>query len=228
MSTECRSTTHRPPGSAIRRASGARRRSKTMRRITGSLALLFGADRHRASPTPPSPRGHEPTRTPPSVDAAQIARGQGRSTRRPASPATARTCRVCSTAARRWSGSARPPPTSRCPPAGCRPPRTARRCQRKEPFFNAGGDRRAGRLHPGQRRRPGDPATVTCAHRDADRQGRRAVPAQLRVLPQLHRPGRRALAGQVRARTWTRPPTGRSTAPCSAARRTCPSSVTAS
>ena len=34
-------------------------------------------------------------------------------------------------------------------------------------------------------------------------QGRRAVPAELRVLPQLHRQGRRALAGQVRPRPRT-------------------------
>ena len=186
------------------------------------------ADRARASPTRAFTAGNETSvATAASVDAAQIARGQGDLPDRPASPATARTCRACSTAARRWSASARRPPTSRCPPAACRPPRTARRCRARSrsstpeeidalaAYIQANG---GGPVIPEDRP----------ARRRRDRHGRRAVPAELRVLPQLHRPGRRALAGQVRAEPGPGHRHGRSGAPCSAARRTCPSSVTAS
>ena len=45
---------------------------------------------------------------------------------------------------------------------------------------------------------PQVPARAACATTPSS-PGRRAVPAELRVLPQLHRPGRRAVPGQVRA-----------------------------
>ena len=55
------------------------------------------------------------------------------------------------------------------------------------------------RLHPGQRRRP-DPAGGERRGAARRRPGprRRAVPPQLRLVPQLHRPRRRAVVGQVR------------------------------
>ena len=59
------------------------------------------------------------------------------------------------------------------------------------------GDRPADGLRAGQRRRP-DPPLRRPARRRPGR-GRRAVPAQLRVLPQLRRRGRRAELGQGRA-----------------------------
>ena len=62
--------------------------------------------------------------------------------------------------------------------------------------------------------------------RRGHRQGRRAVPHQLRAVPQLHRQGRRpdATASTRRAsRAWTR---STSTRPCRPARRTCRPSPT--
>ena len=62
--------------------------------------------------------------------------------------------------------------------------------------------------------------------RRGHRQGRRAVPYQLRAVPQLHRQGRRAdaTASTRRAsRAWTR---STSTRPCRPARRTCRPSPT--
>ena len=77
-------------------------------------------------------------------------------------------------------------------------------------------DRRARRLRPGQRRRPDGRARADGRSRSdrcaaTTRPRRRPVPAQLRLLPQLHRQGRRAVVGQVRARPRTRPPSSRST-----------------
>ena len=55
---------------------------------------------------------------------------------------------------------------------------------------------------------------------------RRAVPAQLRVVPQLHRPGRRAVVRQGGAGAGRRRRGGRCTRPCCPARRTCRGSPT--
>ena len=58
------------------------------------------------------------------------------------------------------------------------------------------------------------------------RQGRRAVPHQLRAVPQLHRQGRRADQRQVRARPSRASTRSTSTRPCRPARRTCRPSPT--
>ena len=224
MSTECRSR-HTAAGGSTR-ATSRRRRSKTMRRITGGLALLFALTAIgfavRALLAGTATGARRPTSTPRRSPRASS------STRPPASPATARTCRVSSTAGRRWSVSARPRPTSRSPAAGCRRRENGAQIQRKEPVFDAARDRRAGRLHPGQRRRPGDPRRrpaqrpaeiaqggelfrLNCAscHNFT---GQGGALSQGKYAPEP-RPGHRP--ADLRAR-------------CSAARRTCPSSVTAS
>ena len=181
-----------PTGGSGRRV----RRSKTMRRITGGLALLFALTaigfaysrvrrRHRKQAHAAERRRRADRRG--QADLPDRVHHLPR--REPAG------CRR--TAARHWSVSARPPPTSRCPAAGCRPPRTARRSSARSrsstpsetdalaAYIQANG---GGPVIPdGDLRAP-----------RPDRPGRRAVPAQLRVLPQLHRSGRRALAGQVR------------------------------
>ena len=70
--------------------------------------------------------------------------------------------------------------------------------QRKEPVFNA---EETDALAAYIQANGGGPVIPDGDLRSTDRDlpRRRAVPAELRVLPQLHRPGRRALAGQVRA-----------------------------
>ena len=84
--------------------------------------------------------------------------------------------------------------------------RSEAQAPRKPPDLRRGADRRARRLRPGQRRRPRRAArrqrqiAQESLHRRRRRPRRRPVPAELRVLPQLHRQGRRAVVGQVRAR----------------------------
>ena len=101
-------------------------------------------------------------------------------------------------AGRRWSASGRPRSTSRCPRAACRRPRTARRCRARS------------RSSRRSRSRPSAPSSSQrAAARSSRRAGlrndaeiaarRRALPAELRLLPQLHRAGRRPVPGQVRA-----------------------------
>ena len=220
MSTECRSTTHRH-----RRIGATRRRA-----VEGDAP---GHRRARLAVRADRPRlrlgAFTPQRQP-----VQAGERRRRADRRRASRSTRPLHHL---PRREPAGRARPRPVAgRCRPGGRLLPgvhrpdagrRERRADPRKEPFFTPRRSTRWPRTsrptaaaRRSRERRP--------ARRRRDRHGRRAVPAQLRVLPQLHRPGRRALAGQVRARTWTRRPTGRSAAPCSAARRTCPSSVTAS
>ena len=88
------------------------------------------------------------------------------------------------------------------------------------PHLRPAPDRRARRLRPGQRRRTDGPARrqrrgrAGLAARQRRRPRRRPVPAQLRVVPQLHRQGRRAVVGQVCARHSTRPNPRRSSPRC--------------
>ena len=60
------------------------------------------------------------------------------------------------------------------------------------------------RVRPGQRRRPGDARGAGRGAAGRQPRSRRpALPAQLRLVPQLHRPRRRAVLRQVRAARWT-------------------------
>ncbi len=100
---------------------------------------------------------------------------------------------------RAWSAWAPRPSTSRWAPAVCRP--SSRRAgPAQEGHLLPGGDRPAGGLRRLAGCRSGRPVggEVRPGGR-GHRQGWRAVPHQLRAVPQLHRQGRRADARQVRA-----------------------------
>ena len=154
-------TTHRP-GGIDATTSQIDGESKTMRRITGGLALLFGLSAiafvfclHA---------GNDNQVQAASFDAEQIADGkqlyqtacitchganlQGVLDRGPSLVGVGQAATYFQVS------------SGRMPAA-----ENGAQIQRKEPVFNPDEDRRAGRVHPGQRRRPGRSRTATCAQR---------------------------------------------------------------
>ncbi len=93
--------------------------------------------------------------------------------------------------ARHWWTRARPPPTTSCTPVGC-PSATSNNVPvRKDPAYTDRRDRRPGRLRRHPRPRAARPRCVGAPAGDLAGR-RRAVPSELRGLPQRHRCRRRA------------------------------------
>ena len=98
----------------------------------------------------------------------------------------------------------------------------------KKPKFDEQRDAAARGLRAVGRRRARDPDRRPARVRRRPGRGRRAVPAQLRLLPRLRRPGRRAVRRASTRRRSTTPATRRSGPRCCPARRTCRCSATTS
>ena len=161
------------------------------------------------APSTPSSRPRTPTPRPQALSADAVAGGQAavpgqlRHLPRPQrrGPATGNG----DEAGPAWSASVPRRSTSRSAPAGCRwPGRWSRRPQRRGQVHR-GADRRArayvASLGPG----PGDPATrQSTPTKRRPGPGRRALPRQLRDVPQLRRRRRCADPRQVRARARRR------------------------
>ena len=158
-----------------------------------------------------------------------LLQGPGRSTRTPASSATARTCRVCIDRGPSLVGVGQAATYFQVSTG--RMPAVAN--QRAEPaqaflFTTTTQINQLERLHRIKRRWPGRSRTVaSCRMSLTCRQGRRVVPAELRLVPQLHRSGWRVVPGQVRPEPGPGHRSARSTQRCCPARRTCRSSRTA-
>ena len=130
------------------------------------------------------------------------------------------------TTARASSASARPPSTSRSAPAACRCRCRVRRRSRSRRSSPTSRSSSSPPTSPRSAPAPTSPPTSLVDGERRRGQRRRAVPHQLRDVPQRGRRGRRAHRGQVRSRAHGRRARCTSTRRWSPARRTCRSSTT--
>ena len=191
-----------------------------------AILLLLRPARHRRRVRRRRPHGTPTPRPAPRPSRSRTARSSSWPT---APPATASTPRAATARPDAWSASAPPRSTSRSAPAGCRWPAPGAQAQREAGPVHRGADRRSSpptsrRSAPG----PADPGrrVPRPARGRRRRQGRRALPHQLRDVPQLRRRRRRPDPRQVRARACATSRASTSTRPCSPARRRCRCSTT--